>query len=214
MARNSSSFRVGRVRADLREKVWYLTYHEHGRRHRPRVGPSRDLARQMAAQINSQLEVGAPAALSFEPITIAEPQHRWLDHHEHLLRSSVQTIRRYRSATVHLLQFLNSSRSPATTALFRPQHAAEFVRYLRTVQVAPNGHANARKRLLLDKGLKYVLLTCRSMFNYALKRRHLSPYAENPFGSLDLDRIPVEHSRPVQIFTAEQEQTFLEACDD
>jgi hypothetical protein len=91
------SFRIGRVRADLRAKVWYLTYHENGSRHRPRVGPQRETARQLASQINSQLEVGAPSALSFEPLGVAELQERWLSHHEQVLRSSVQTINRYRT---------------------------------------------------------------------------------------------------------------------
>ena len=56
----------------------------------------------MAAQINGQLESGAPAALSFEPISIPQLRGRWLDHHEHVLRSSVQSINRYRTATEHL----------------------------------------------------------------------------------------------------------------
>ena len=47
----TTSFRVGRVRAFLRGKVWYLYYHEHGRRRQPRVGPDRDLARQVAAEL-------------------------------------------------------------------------------------------------------------------------------------------------------------------
>jgi len=68
--KKSSSFRIGRVRAFLRGRVWYLCYHEHGRRHQPRVGPDRDSARRMAAEINAQLEVGAPSALGFEPISI------------------------------------------------------------------------------------------------------------------------------------------------
>jgi integrase len=93
------------------------------------------------------------------------------------------------------------------------QHAEAFVRYLRTVQVAPNGHANSRRRHLLDKGIKYILCCCRTMFNYARKRRHLSPYAENPFSELDLDRIPVDNARPIVLFTPDQERAFLEACD-
>src|SRR5215475_14502939 len=72
MARKQSSFRVGRVQGYLRGRVWYLCYHEHGQRRRPRVGTDREAARQLAAQINAQLEVGAPAALSFEPIAIPE----------------------------------------------------------------------------------------------------------------------------------------------
>ena len=59
MAKQSISFRVGQVQAYLRGQVWYLCYHENGKRRRPRVGPDREAARQLAAQTNAQLEVGA-----------------------------------------------------------------------------------------------------------------------------------------------------------
>lgn len=77
-ARRSGQFRVGKVQADLRGSVWYLSYHEQGQRRRPRVGPDKDVARQLAVQINGQLEVGAPAALSFEPISLVELRARAL----------------------------------------------------------------------------------------------------------------------------------------
>ena len=86
--------------------------------------------------------------------------------------------------------------------------------YLRTIQVAPNGHANSEKRSLLDKGIKFILETCRAMFNFAMKRRHLSPYAENPFSVIDLDRIPVEHRRPIVVFSSDEERQFFQQCDD
>ena len=72
MARKASSFRVGRVQVYQRGRVWYLCYHENGQRRRLRVGHDREAARQLAAQTNAQLEVGAPAVLSFEPIAISE----------------------------------------------------------------------------------------------------------------------------------------------
>ena len=106
MSNNVRSFRVGRVQGYLRGQVWYLCYYENGQRHRPRVGPDRNAARQLAAQTNGQIAVGAPAALSFQPITIPDLRERWLQHHEQVLRSSVQTINRYRTATDHLLRFL------------------------------------------------------------------------------------------------------------
>jgi integrase len=213
-SRSSKSFRIGKVRGDLRGQVWYLTYHENGVRHRPRVGPDRKVAQQLAAQINGQLAAGMPAALSFEPVSISELRHRWLDHHEHVARSSVQTIRRYRAATQHLLNFLQTQRVPQQSAQFRVEHAEQFVRYLRTIQVPPNGHPHAQPRPLLDKGIRFILETCRAMFNFAVKRRHLSPYAENPFAILQLDRIPIEDHRPVVLFSSDQERQFLEACDD
>jgi hypothetical protein len=46
----------------------------------------------MAAQINGQLEFGAPAALSFEAITISALRESWLNHHDQVRRSSLATI--------------------------------------------------------------------------------------------------------------------------
>jgi integrase len=211
--KKSTSFRVGRVRANLRGRVWYLCYHEDGRRHQPRVGPDRDVARQMAAEINAQLEVGVPSALWFQPISLPDLRQRWLDYHECVLRSSVATVRRYRQATDYLLGFVQNVRPLRRVSDFRPSHAEEFVRYLRTVQVPLSGSTKLRRRPLRDTGLKYILEICSILFNYARKNRHLSPYAENPFQTIEVGRIPVEDARPITVFTPEQEEKFLEACD-
>jgi integrase len=164
----AKSFRVGKVRADLRGHVWYLTYQENGRRRRPRVGPDRDAARQMAAQINAQLEVSVPTAFSFESVKIDELQRRWLDHHEQILRSSVHTVRRYRTATRHLLDFVAVQCPALQTSQITTQHAELFVRYLRSLRVSPNGHPNSQKRPLLDNGVRYILETCRSLFAFTV----------------------------------------------
>ena len=156
MAKATRSFRIGKVQAYLRGSVWYLCYHDNGQRRRPRVGSDREVARQMASQINGQLAVGAPAALSFEPIAIPALRDNWLQHHELVLRSSVQTIDRYRRATDHLLRFL-TKRPVRHASQFQAGHAEEFVRYLRTIHVSPNGHKNTAKRPLLDKGLRFIL---------------------------------------------------------
>lgn len=212
MRRTSKTFRIGKVQGYLRGVVWYLCYHEQGKRQRPRVGHDCSAARQMAAQINSQLENDIPAALSFQPIPIVELRRRWLEQHEMILRSSVQTVNRYRTATEHLVRFL-MQRPVRNTSLFHISHAEEFVGYLRRLKVSPNGHKNTTPRPLMDKGLKYILECCRALFSFALKRRHLSPYAENPFAELELNRIPIEVHRPIHLFTAEQESNFLDGCD-
>jgi len=80
--------------------------------------------------------------------------------------------------------------------------------------VSPNGHANTTKRALLDKGVRYVLECCRAMFNHAARRRHLPPYTENPFAVIEIDRIPVETVRAIELLTPDQERIFLAACDD
>lgn len=213
-SRKNTKFWIGKVKGYLRGRVWYLCYHEHGKRRRPRVGSKLDTARQMAAQINSQLETGAPAALSFEAITILELRNRWLVHHEQVLRSSVASIKRYRAATEHLIRYTQAVKPIKLASHFRTSHAEDFVGYLRSVRVSPNGHPNAAKRPLLDKGIQYILETCRTLFAYAMKRRHLSPYAENPFSALELGRLPIEHVKPIVLLTDEQQVAFLNACDD
>lgn len=57
-------FRIGKALVYQRGKVWYLQYRENGQRNQPRVGPDKDVAHQLASQINSQLEIGAVSALS------------------------------------------------------------------------------------------------------------------------------------------------------
>lgn len=211
---NSKTIRVGRVTLYPRNRTWYLRYHEQGRRRQVRAGTDKDASRQLAAQVNAQLEVGAPAATSFEPVTLPELRRRWLDHHEHVLRSSVATIDRYRSASEHLLLFVRDVQPVKQVAHFRATHAEAFVRHLRQREVAPNGHANSAKRRLRDKGVKFVLEVCRTLFAFALKRRHLPPYGENPFTAIQVDRIPVHDAKPITLFSAQQECQFLQACDD
>lgn len=212
MGTRSKSFRIGRVQGYKRGTVWYLCYHEQGRRRRPRVGQELESARQMAAQINAQLESNIPAALSFQPLSILELRQRWLDNHESVLRSSIQTINRYRTATEHLLNFLNQ-RPVRNSSLFHITHAEEFVAYLRRLKISSNGHKNTELRPLMDKGIKFILECCRALFSYGAKRRHLSPYATNPFTELELSKIPVESQRPIKLFTPDQERDFLKSCD-
>jgi integrase len=207
-----TSFRVGKVTGYLRGRVWYLCYFEHGKRRRPRVGPDRDAARQLAAQVNGQLETGAPSALGFEPLPVPALRDRWLEHHDQVRRSSVHSVARYRTATDHLLRFLDA-RPVRHAGQFSAAHAAAFVRHLRSVRVSPNGHPNTPKRPLLDKGVRYVLECCRALFNFAARRRHLPPYAGNPFAAVEVDRIPVETARPIELLTPDQESAFLRACD-
>jgi integrase len=214
MGKKNVSFRVGWVRVFLRGQVWYLSYWEQGRRRQPRVGPDRDAARLMAAEINGQLEAGAPTALGFEAITFAALRDRWLQHHEHVRRSSLNTIGRYRSATAHLLDFTAHVRPLKKVSELQPVHVEEFIRFLRCRRVAPNGHRNARKRALRDSGVKYVLETCSSLLAYAQRQRHLPPYAENPFRVIEIHRIPIEDAKPVVALTNDEQVALLEHCDN
>ena len=142
----------------------------------------------------------------FTPLTVPELCRRFLDDHEHVQRSSLATIRRYGSALQHLEQF-------ATKAGGNPPahdiQADQFARFLRSSKVAPNGHPHTKRRALRDKGVRFILETCRSLFGWAAKKRHMPPYGENPFAGLGGKRFRIEDAKPIFVFDAETELAFL-----
>ena len=122
--------RVGQVSYYRHHGGWWLYYREHGRPVRRRVADGADVAAQIAAQVNAQLAVAAPTMFSFTPLPIAELRRRFLDYHEHVLRSSLATVARYRAASQHLENFAlpQGCNMPAYEL-----DVEQFVRYLRTV---------------------------------------------------------------------------------
>lgn len=119
------------------------------------------------------------------------------------------TLHRYRTATQHLLDFVNQQVRLPRAHEVKP---AAFATYLRKLEVAPNGHKNSAKRKLRDKGVQFILETCRSMYNFAQKRRHLLPYIGNPFSELPLDRFKIEDAKPIFVFDEATELAFFKAA--
>lgn len=203
--------RIGHVSYYVRHGSWHIYYRDGARQVRRKVGETEEIAAQTAALVNAQLTASAPTLFSFTPVPIAELRQRFLDHHELVLRSSLATVRRYRTATQHLEEFARISGRTN-----KPAHeldAEQFVRHLRSIRVAPNGHAHTARRPLRDKGIRFILETCRSMFGFAAKKRHLPPYGENPFAGLGGKRFSVEDAKRIFVFDAATELAFFQAAD-
>ena len=209
--RRTSRRRVGQVSYYLHHGAWHVYYREGARQVRRRAGDDEQVAAQTAAQINAQLAVAAPTMFSFVPLPVAELRRRWLEHHEHVLRSSLATISRYRAATQHLENF--TQHSGAAQAAHQVD-GEDFVRCLRTLRVTPNGHPRAARRPLRDKGIRFILETCRAMYGFAAKKRHLPPYGENPFAGLGGKKFRNDNAKPVFVFDADSELAFLQAADE
>lgn len=208
-ARKSVRHRIGKVSYYEHHGAWHVYYRDGSKQVRRRAGDTEREAAQVAAQVHAQLSVAAPTLFSFTPVTVAELRRQWLDYHEHVLRSSLATISRYRAATQHLENFALEA-NPGKPA--HELHGENFVRYLRMLEISPNGHAHTRRRTLRDKGVRFILETCRSLFGYAAKKRHLPPYADNPFAGLGGKRFRIEDAKEIFVFDAESEPRFLEAC--
>ena len=208
--RGSKRNRVGNVGVYLHHGSWWIRFREHGKLVRRCVAADREAVLRVAAEINAQLACAAPTLFSFTPIFVAALVAEFLRHHEEVLRSTTATVGRYRAALAHLVHFVDRfAKAPQAHQI----RADEFVAYLRTIEVAPNGHAKARRRPLRDKGVRYILETARSLYSFARKRRHLPPYADNPFAELPLDRFRVEDSKPIVLFDETAELAFFRAAD-
>jgi len=207
----SPRFRVGKVSVYEHHGAWWLYYRDNGRIVRSKVANKKDDAERIAAQVNAQVMNGSPTLLAFDPISVNELRQQFLDYHEHVLNSALGTINRYRAATQHLVEFVGQHARQQRAHEVRPHM---FAAYLRKLEVAPNGHKHSAKRRLRDKGIQYILETCRTMYNFAIKRRHLPPYVNNPFSELPLDRLKIEDAKPIFVFNEVTELAFLKAACD
>lgn len=209
--RKSGRKRVVQVSYYRHHGGWHIYYRDGIRQVQRRAGDTEETASQVAAQVNAQLAVAAPTLFSFTPLSVQELRCKFLDHHEHVIRSSLATISRYKAATQHLENFAS------TAAPNSPAHLLDgdqFVRYLRTIRIAPNGHDNCAKSSLRDKGIRFILETCRALYGFAAKKRHLPPYGENPFAGLGGKKFRVEDAKPVFVFEAATELKLLQAAND
>ena len=188
---------------------WWVYYLDGERQVRRRTGPDEEAAAVIAAQVNAQLATAAPTMFSFQPLAVPELCQQFLDHHEHVLRSSVATIRRYRTALRHLENFAARNRGPVQA---QDIDADRFIRYLRSIDVAPNGHKNSARRKLRDKGVLFILEICRNLYTYAAKKRHLPPYTENPFTTLAGSRFQIEDAKRIFVFGADTELAMFKAA--
>ena len=145
--------RIGKVSYFFHHGSWWVYYLDGKRQVRRRTGPDEQVAERLAAQVNAQLATAAPTMFSFSPLTVSELCRLFLDHHEDVLRSSLATVSRYRTALKHFEDF--SSRQRGAISAHEVQ-ADEFVRFLRSVEVAPNGHPRATRRKLRDKGVRFI----------------------------------------------------------
>ncbi len=223
--------RIGRV-SIFQHHGSYYTYHRCGRKPiRKLVGASSAAAECQASLLNARL-VAEQAGLNVEElaqligvgsrrtdttgcnlsepgVSVPELRRLFLDHHEHVLKSATSTVSRYSAATAYLERYVKRERINNAADI----DVAEFITYLRTFDVTPNGHPHTAHRRLMDKGVRYVLESCRSMYRFGFRLRHLPRQIPNPFEDAGIGALKIRDAKPVFVFSAEQELQFFRQCD-
>lgn len=223
--------RVGQVSIYSHHGAWYLYHRHRGKPMRRRVGASLEQAECEASLLNAKLiaedaalplvyiasdilgvrmitETGQPTDVA-PSIPLEQLRQQFLEHHEHVLGSAVSTVRRYAAATQHLIHFAERCHIRDAAAVV----VADFVKHLRTVEVSSNGHAHTPRRRLKDKGIRYILETCRSMYHFGHKQGLLPANQSNPFTEFGLSKLRIRDAKPIFVFSAGDEQAFFAAAD-
>jgi integrase len=221
---------MGRVSVYEHHGGWWIYYRQDGKSVRRLVGDSALQAECEASLINAKLtataagfsldslsalqQLGLKAPVSSgdgttpstSSATVPQLRNAFLAHHQDVLHSSLATVARYRTATLYLETFANRHKISDPLGI----DVTDFIGYLRSVEVSPNGHSKSAKRRLRDKGVLYVLETCRSLYHFGTRKGLLPRQAANPFTEMRLGSFRIRDAKPVFVFTEAQELAFFQ----
>ena len=128
---------------------------------------------------------------------------------------ALRTQDRYRAALNRFTDFCRDARI-GTIDTVDQSTVEDFVKWLRGQKRTRNGAAHGRRDSYKIGGVKFILSTCRTAFNWATRHRMLPPFSQNPFILFPIDKLKdttgLDDSEA--IFTKDQEQAFFAACDD
>ncbi|MBM3970442.1 MAG: hypothetical protein FJ302_11345 [Planctomycetes bacterium] len=207
--------RVGPVTIYKRGETYYLYYRENRKSERRRVDGNLQVARATAAKVAAALGENRPSPLGFERTAPTVLTKGYLDFVTNVQKLAWRTQDRYRAALDRFGEFCAAAEITAVDSVDE-RSVEDFVRWLRGQTRTRNGAKKGKRDVYAVGGVKFILSTCRTAFNWAARRRMLPPYAENPFS-----RFPIDNLRDVDapdeglpIFTPEQQKAFFTTCND
>jgi integrase len=207
--------RVGPVTIYKRGLTYYLYYREAGVSRRQKVEGNLAVARATASKVASARSDGRPSPIGHKRTSPRELVAGYLAYITDVRSLALRTQDRYRAALDRLLGFCQDAGIGAVDAI-DVGAVEDFVKWLRGQTRARNGASKGKREVYKTGGIKFILSTCRTAFNWAGRRRMLPPFAENPFAAFPIDGLRDRDSRDGErvIFAPAQEEAFFEACDD
>jgi len=207
--------RIGPVTIYKRGETYSLYYRENGKSERRKIDGNLLVARSTAAKVAAAIGDKRPSPLGFDRTAPEKMTDGYLDYVSNVQKLAWRTQDRYRAALDRFLEFCIAAEISAVDSI-EERTVEDFVLWLRGQTRTRNGAKKGKQDAYAVGGVKFILSTCRTAFNWAGRRRMLPPYCENPFTRFPIDKLrdtdtPDEGQR---IFTAEQETAFFKACND
>jgi integrase len=207
--------RIGKVTIYKRGLSFRLYFRENLQTQRQKVVGNLAVARATAAKVSAALDEERPSPLGFNHTSPSQCVQGYLEYAEYVLGLAWRTIDRHRAALDRCKDFCQQTEIARIDAIDEVT-VEDFVRWLRGQTRARNGMAVGKRNPYQVGGIKFILSTCRTAYNWASRRRMMPPYSENPFGEFSIDRLKDRNGNDEgqRVFTAEQEKAFLDACSD
>ena len=208
--------RIGKVTVYKRAKTYSVYYRENRRTIRQQVDGNLAVARATASKINAQLEEGQRSVFSFQKVTPRGLVEEYLTYVRDGQKLAWRTTERYRAALERFLDFADSDGDIATIDQVEEATIQDFVTWLRGQSRTRNGAVGGTRDHYRASGIRFILGTCRTAFGWALKRRWLPPYSDNPFAGFPIKQIRDrdEDQRKQLMLDADELTAFFEACDE
>src|SRR5262245_51414200 len=207
--------RSGKVTIYKRGESYSLYYREGGVSQRRKVDGNLAVARATAHRIMAALAEGRPSPVAYTRTSPEALAKGYLEAVALVQKLALRTQDRYRAALDRFVDFCRAARVGFIDAV-HPATVEDFVAWLRGQKRTRNGASRGKRDVYRVGGIKFILSTCRTAFNWATRHRMLPPFAENPFTAFGVDRLAdkAEDPETAPIFTPDQERRFFEACDD
>lgn len=204
--------RIGNVTIYKRGPVYYLYYRENLKTQRRRIEGNLASAKATAAKVSAALDEERPSPLGFEKMPPSDCVKGFLSYIEDVKGLAWRSVDRYRAALDRLLDYCKETGVKSVDTIDQGL-VEDFVKWLRGQTRARNGSAHGTRDSYKTGGIKFILSTCRTLFNWAGRRRMLPPYTENPFSQFPIDQLrdPEADEEEIRAFTPKQEEAFIEA---
>lgn len=206
--------RIGRITIYKRGETYSLYYRQEGRTQRRKVDGNLAVARATAHKVMSALDEGRPSPIAYNRTTPEAMVKGYLNAVANVQKLALRTQDRYRAALDRLLDFCSAAHIGSIDNI-EEATVEDFVQWLRGQKRTRNGSVKGSRAAYRVGGVKFILSTCRTAFNWAARHRMLPPFRQNPFIVFGIDKLKdVKEDQAKQIlFTPVQERAFFTSCN-
>ena len=213
-SRDKNVDRIGRVTVYRHGASYWLYYRENRKTVRTRIEGNLATARATASKVNAALEEKRPSPLGFVRMSVPALLDKYLESCRLVRNLSPSTLSRYRAALFHFREFCAGRDGLDTAEMVSARTVEEFVKFMRSKTRVRSGATKGKHYPYRMSGIRFILSTCRSAFNYACKQRFLPPYSDNPFASFPIEKMKDRAAPETPLLTPQQLVDFFAACDE